>query len=332
MTMTKLLGKTILLTLALLASWLPIGSAELLVQKGQLVILDPSGITAKSLDFSSKTPSSSAPEFELRDESTLKVTFEILEKTSKDTAGSLFSPHQVTLLATGVDTRLHWAAAVKTRSKGKAKWELDLSRAPTDFLSLSRTGDVRLELIIGDISAERAPLQLKLATLKIPKNFLLEYPYWDTKDGKPPSTLELEKYYIQPELSWTFQPPRKKDNPVFSLAFVIIVVSPWIFLLTAWSKISQHSTGGFKLFGAPKLSNLLFILTMVSQEALIMTYWAKLRLYQFLPLAFLMSFPLILCGRSALSELRVRRKVSPISAGHLATSRIFAADGKDKKE
>jgi hypothetical protein len=176
-----------------------------------------------------------------------------------------------------------------------------------------------------------------------------------------PPTLELEKHYVQPELAWTFQPPRKKDNPVFSLAFVAIVISPWIFLLTAvsplietrglrscneltktfvlhrftklqWSTISQHTIGGFKLFGAPKLSTTLFILTVVSQEALILTYWAKLRLYQYLPLAFLMSFPLILCGRTALTELRVRRKVSPISAAHLNPNHAFAADGKGKKE
>ncbi|PLW28154.1 hypothetical protein PCANC_19725 [Puccinia coronata f. sp. avenae] len=330
--LTQAIGKPILLALVLLAIWIPTGSAELIVDKGQLVIVDASGITTKTIEFSSKTPSSSAPQFELDDESTLKATFEILEKSSDAKAASLFSPHQVTFLATGVDTKLHWATAVKTRSKGKAKWELGLSRAPTDLLSLSRTGEVRLELIIGDVSAVHAPVRLNLATFKIPKNLLLEYPYWDTKDGKPPPTLELEKHYVQPELAWTFQPPRKKDNPVFSLAFVAIVISPWIFLLTAWSTISQHTIGGFKLFGAPKLSTTLFILTVVSQEALILTYWAKLRLYQYLPLAFLMSFPLILCGRTALTELRVRRKVSPISAAHLNPNHAFAADGKGKKE
>ncbi|OAV86121.1 hypothetical protein PTTG_10243 [Puccinia triticina 1-1 BBBD Race 1] len=328
---TRTVGNPILLVVALLAVWLPTGSAELTVDKGQLVILDANGMTTKSHEFSTLTPSS-APTLELNDESTLKATFEILEKTSTDQAGSLFSPHQVTLLATGVDTKLHWAAAVKTRSKGKAKWELDLGRAPTDFLSLSRKGEVRLELIIGDISAVHAPLQLNLATLKIPKNLLLEYPYWDTKDGKPPSTLELEKHYIQPELKWTFQPPRKKDNPVFSLAFVVIAVSPWIFLLTAWSKISQNTIGGFKLLGAPKPSTLLFTLTMVSQEALILTYWARLKLYQYLPLAFLLCFPLILCGRTALSELRIRRKISPISAGRITSSRVFSSDSKNKNE
>ncbi|EFP89181.2 uncharacterized protein PGTG_15022 [Puccinia graminis f. sp. tritici CRL 75-36-700-3] len=323
---TRTVGQPFLLALAILALWLPSGSAELVVDNGQLVVLDVNGMTKKSFEISTNAPSPLAPPFELNDENTLKATFEILEKSSSDQAGSLFSPHQVTLLATGVDTKLHWAAAVKTRSKGKAKWELDLARAPTDFLSLSRTGEVRLELIIGDISAVHAPLKLNLATFKIPKSLLLEYPYWDTKDGKPPSTLELEKHYIQPELKWTFQPPRKKDNPIFSLAFVGIVASPWLFLLTAWAKISQNTTGGFKLFGAPKLSTLLFILTMVSQEALILTYWARLKLYQYIPLAFLMSFPLILCGRTALSELRLRRKISPISAARVSSSRGSAGD------
>ncbi|KAH9461886.1 hypothetical protein KEM48_009712 [Puccinia striiformis f. sp. tritici PST-130] len=316
--------------------WLSSTSAELTVQKGQLVVLDANGMSTKSLDFSSKTSSLSAPVFELNDESTLKATFEILEKSSAaaDNTGSLFSPHQVTLLATGVDTKLHWATAVKTRGKGKAKWELDLARAPTDFLSLSAIGEISLELIIGNISGTHSPLQIRLATLKIPKKLILEYPYWDTKDGKPPSTLELEKHYIQPELHWTFQPPRKKENPVFSLAFVVIVASPWIFLLTAWSTIAQNTKGGFKLFGTPKLSTALFILTLISEEALILTYWAKLMLYQYLPVAFLISFPLILSGRSALSDLRLRRRVAPISAGHLSatTCKFLADNDKGKKE
>ncbi|KAA1083519.1 hypothetical protein PGTUg99_035556 [Puccinia graminis f. sp. tritici] len=214
---TRTVGKPLILALALLAVWLPSGSAELVVDNGQLVVLDVNGMTKKSFEISTNAPSPLAPPFELNDENTLKATFEILEKSSSDQAGSLFSPHQVTLLATGLDTKLHWATAVKTRSKGKAKWEL-------------------------------------------------------------------------------------------------------------WAKISQNTTGGFKLFGAPKLSTLLFILTMVSQEALILTYWARLKLYQYIPLAFLMSFPLILCGRTALSELRLRRKISPISVARVSSSRGSAGD------
>lgn len=312
---------------------LPVSSflADFIIENGQFAVLDPNGMTSNSVEFPTRKGSSSPSESVLKAGDTLKVTFD-LKKSSSGQAAKPISPHQVALLATGVDTQLNWVAPIKTRSTGKAKWELDLTRAPTDFLSLSRTGQVSLKLLIGDLTPDDDPLQLDLPSLKIPKELLLDYPYWDTNDGKAPASLEHDKYYSQPELQWTFRPPRKKENPVLSLAFVAIAISPWVLLLTTWSKLAKSSGAGFKVFHSPKPSSLLFILTLVSQEALILTYWTTLKLYQFLPLVFLLSLPLILSGRSALSELKLRRKIHPISAAHVTPSKLLGDEEREKNE
>jgi hypothetical protein len=48
--LTQEIGKPILLALVLLAIWIPTGSAELIVDKGQLVVVDASGITTKTIE------------------------------------------------------------------------------------------------------------------------------------------------------------------------------------------------------------------------------------------------------------------------------------------
>ncbi|MBW0494643.1 hypothetical protein O181_034358 [Austropuccinia psidii MF-1] len=317
--------------LALLASFasVPMSLADFVIDNGQTSVVDNIGISVKTSQFSTKDSAKSVPKLDLKNDHTLKIVFDI---SSNSKSAEPTPPRQVNLLATGLDTNLHWVTVVKTRGAGKAKWELDLARAPTDFLSLSRSGEILLELIIGDFSASHAPLRFKLSTLQIPKELLLNYPYWDTKDGKAPSALELDKYYVQPELAWTFRPPRKKDNALISLAFVLIVSSPWAVMLTYWSKLSTFSTPSFKLTSTPSISTILFIATLISEEVLILTYWASLRLYQYLPIALFLSLPLIVTGRTALSELRTRRKKAPINGSYVSVAKLVGDPGKRKAE
>ncbi|KAH9823263.1 Oligosaccharyltransferase subunit Ribophorin II-domain-containing protein [Melampsora americana] len=301
---------------------------DFVLQDGQLVVADGSGITTDKVDVSS-TASQSDKILSVTSENVLKLTFHITGSyDGKDSKG--FTPHQVHLLATGVDTKLHWTSVIKVRGAGKAKWELDLARAPTDFLSLSPQGKIQLEIVLADPSPKHKPLRRTVATIEIPSNIILPYPYWDTKDGSAPSNLELEKYGPQPPIDWTFRAPRKPISPIISVAYTAVVLSPWFILLLAWSTLSSASTPGFKLIGPSSTSTIIFLATIASQEVMILTYWTSLRLYQYLPIAFLLTLPLILSGRTALSELRARRKRNPISASHVILSKIHGSGLKGK--
>lgn len=155
---------------------------------------------------------------------------------------------------------------------------------------------------------------------------------------------------MEEELHWTFKGGEKPVNPVISLAFTGVALSPWIFLLGAvrafcskprrtiaylydlwvqWSKIAQDGrSSGFALLSSPSPATLLFLLCLAAQELLIFTYWTSLRLYQYLPAAGALAVPLVLTGRSALSQLRVRRAQKPIGGSKAAAA---AAVGKTKK-
>ncbi|CAH7688817.1 Dolichyl-diphosphooligosaccharide--protein glycosyltransferase subunit Swp1 [Phakopsora pachyrhizi] len=301
---------------------------DFVIENGQVSVLDSSGITSKSLKFSTEEKPKTDTKLDAGDGNTLKVTFDIFGKLSGHSNKEPILPSQLNLLATGLDSNLHWVSVIKARNNGKAKWELDLARAPTDFLSLSPTGQVSIDLVIGDRSPNHPPLKLRLFTLNLSKELILNYPYWDTKDGKPPAALELEKYYVKSNLQWTFQPPRKPDNPIISLIFMGLVLSPWLILFATWPKLSNGSIPSLRLLSSPSKSTTIFIATILSQEVLILTYWARLRLYHYLPIAFLLSLPLIFSGRSALSELRVKRKKHPIKGTHLVNN----SDGKGKQK
>ncbi|KAG0142370.1 hypothetical protein CROQUDRAFT_237369 [Cronartium quercuum f. sp. fusiforme G11] len=295
-------------------------SADFVIKDGQLAVVDSSGISIETLEVSA-TGTRSVKTLSLSPENTLKLSFQILASPSNEKESKGIAPHQVHLLATGLKTNLHWTAVVKVRGANKAKWELDMARAPTDFFSLGE--NIKLELLIADQSTSHKPLRQELATLKLAPSMVLPYPYWDTKDGLP-----------QPPLEWTFRAPRKPINPIFSLAFTIIALSPWLILLSAWSTLANCSTPGFKIIGSTSPSTIIFLATIASQEILILTYWSSLRLYQYLPIAFFLSLPLILSGRTALSELRARRKRNPISASNIIISKINGnrSKGKGKAE
>jgi len=156
---------------------------------------------------------------------------------------------------------------------------------------------------------------------------------------KAPAHLELDKYAPEPNLKWTFREAEKPVNGLIALVFSLIALTPWallvgavrtvyltlfhsllktdmIFILEQWNSIaSAGALKGFSLASTPSSSTLLFLLSILAQEFLIVVYWVGLRLYQYLPLAALLSVPLVLTGRSALGELRVRRAKRPILEG-----------------
>lgn len=72
----------------------------------------------------SATGTASAKVLSLTPQDTLKLTFHVLGSTSSEQDPKGLNPHQVHLLATGIETQLHWTAVIKLRGAGKAKWEL----------------------------------------------------------------------------------------------------------------------------------------------------------------------------------------------------------------
>lgn len=80
-----------------------------------------------------------------------------------------------------------------------------------------------------------------------------------------------------------------------------------------WSRIARDGgSSGFSLLSSPSPATLLFLLCLGAEEGLILVYWTSLRLYQYLPLALGLAVPLVLTGRTALSQLRLRRTERPI--------------------
>ncbi|ORY92725.1 hypothetical protein BCR35DRAFT_298229 [Leucosporidium creatinivorum] len=269
-------------------------TAQLAVTQAKLSILDSVGITTHSNEFTSASPPTPS-HHSLSPQDTLRLSLSLSNNDQP------FIPHQAmilwepsTIAEKGQRGRDH-LSLIKVRKGGKAKFELDLSRAPTSLLSLS-TGPITATLLVGHPNT--TPLRIPLGSFTLPSSLVLPFPYPPQEDL--PKAWEVERYSKMPELSWTFRGKEKAVNPVVALGGLAFVLSPWVVLGGATLHLSPSLT-------TPTPSIFAFLTLLLSFEALIVLYWTSLKLIPTLPYFGLLAVGLAWTGRRALGDLRSRR-------------------------
>ncbi|GAA5999042.1 uncharacterized protein JCM10292_003279 [Rhodotorula paludigena] len=276
-------------------------TARLALDHGKLALVDTATASAlASSTFTSDHPNPLPPR-ELGDTDSLKLSFTL----SRD--GQPFVPQQAAVLVQPVNEHdrapgRHWTSPAKVRaSTGKAKWELDLSTAPPQLLSLASFAPLSFTLLVGH-PHEDAPLALALGTFSLPASLALPHPYPPVHDL--PAHWEAERYAKMPTIEWTFRGGEKRVNGVVALVATAVVLAPWLVLLATLTPLVPS----LRLSRPSTLSLPLLLVSLALFEALFVAYWLRLSLFDAAPLAAALALVAALVGRGALGELLGRRR------------------------
>ncbi|BGP24576.1 dolichyl-diphosphooligosaccharide-protein glycotransferase [Rhodotorula toruloides] len=271
--------------------------AAIVVRDGKLSLIDAVGASAVATTaFTSDSPAP-LPARQLSPTDALKLSFTVLNDSAP------FAPQQAAVLVQPVNEEERrvpgrdWTSWVKVRqNSGKARWDLDLSRADPSLLSLS-AGPLSFTLILGHQHV--GPLSLPLGTFTLPSSLVLPFPF--PPDEDLPKHWEVERYKTMPEIQWTFREGEKKVNPVVALGGTAFVLAPWLVLLAALRYIlpSMH------LSSSPLI--LTFLASLTALELLFIVYWVQLRLIPTLPIFLGLGTWNAWIGRLALGEVRKKR-------------------------
>ncbi|GAA5829742.1 hypothetical protein JCM3766R1_001287 [Sporobolomyces carnicolor] len=277
-------------------------AGTLRVSQGKLSVIDSVASSASlSSTFSSSEagPKPAVRDVALASTDTIKLSFQLEDA---DTSRPV-QPQQAVVSWQPVDAReraepgRQFAAVVKVRNNGKAKWELDLSRAPTSLLSLSRS-PISLTLLLG--SKDYAGVSIALGTFQLSPSLALPFPYPPNEDL--PAHWEVEKYAAQPRIDWTFKSGEKRVGTVMSALGLAIVLAPWVVLLSIFSNLRSSLSPR-----TPTLSQTVLVLSLVSFEALFVTYWVQLRLIPTLPYFAALALVVVVSGKNALGDMTSTR-------------------------
>ncbi|GAA6010695.1 hypothetical protein JCM11491_002900 [Sporobolomyces phaffii] len=281
------------------AAFAQLATATLSVTQGKLSIVDSVASAASSTSSFSSTsgPNPQLVDVALSATDTIKLSFQVEDLESKQPV----QPHQAVVSWQPVDEQekrdrgRQFAQVVKVRTNGKARWELDLSRAPTALLSLSES-PISLTLLLGSSQHGRG-LALPLGTFTLASSLALPFPYPPNQDL--PAHWEVDKYSLQPRIDWTFKSPEKRVGTVVSLLGLGVVLAPWLVLISILSYLRPSLA-----LRRPTVAQSVLIATLVSFEALFVTYWVRLRLIPTLPYFAALAAVAVLSGKTALGEMR----------------------------
>ncbi|GAA6027225.1 hypothetical protein JCM8097_002501 [Rhodosporidiobolus ruineniae] len=225
-----------LVRLAALSAFVAAAHAALVLSDGKLQLIDsvaaaPSASTTFTSDAPAPLsgPANSGP-LQLAPTDHLKLAFAL-----KDDQGNPVQPHQAALVWAPVDPeeqaqygRDHVDWLKVNRRSGKAKWDLDLARAPSSLLSLTK-GPLSLTLLLS--APSHAPLSLSLGSFLLPASLTetLSFPFPPVEDL--PKGWEAEKYAEQTTLRWTFREGEKRVGWAKAAVGTAVVGSPWVVFL-----------------------------------------------------------------------------------------------------
>ncbi|GAA6063120.1 hypothetical protein JCM10212_002323 [Sporobolomyces blumeae] len=284
-----------LVTLALALAGANLASCALVVSQGKLSLVDSVGASAvASTTFSSESPTPLALT-PLSSTDTLKLSFVV-----HNDHGEPVQPEQAVISFLPVDPferreyGRQWASVVKVRNTGKARWELDLARAPTGLLSLSK-GEISATLLVGQSNEPGVAIPLGQFTLS--PSIALAFPY--PPNDELPKHWEVDKYGPRPEIEWTFRDKEKEVNPVVALVGLAMVLSPWAVLVAVLSSVVPLLN-----LRRPTPAQAIFVASLVAFEALFVVYWVGLRLLSTLPYFCALAVVSFGSGRVALGEMR----------------------------
>ncbi|SCZ99237.1 BZ3500_MvSof-1268-A1-R1_Chr3-1g05896 [Microbotryum saponariae] len=274
-----------------------VARAELRVVDGQFALLDSVGIAAQQAQFSSASPAPLSA-IKLTPVDTMRLSYTIQTVEDEQPA----TPQQNFLVWQALDPKERGQPGrdhvipLKIRKGGKAKWELDLSRAPVDILALS-TGPISLTLLVGDPKHPRG-LSIPLGTFTLAPSLVLPFP--QPPLSSLPKSYEIERYSKMPEIAWEFRKPEKRVGLFKAGLGLIAVLSPWVVLFGVIGSVQLK-------LRTPSFSTLSFLGSLTSLELLTIYYWTSLKLLPTIPYFIALALLTALTGRNALGDMRKAR-------------------------
>ncbi|TNY20911.1 hypothetical protein DMC30DRAFT_437766 [Rhodotorula diobovata] len=248
--------------------------------------------------FTSDAPNPLAPR-DLTETDHLKLSFAVRRDNQP------FAPQQAAIVAQPANEKdrapgRDWQAQVKVRpASGKARWELDLSHAPAQLLSLGSFSPLSLTLVLGH--PHESPLVLPLGSFSLPAALALPFPF--PPDEALPPHWEAERYGPLPTLEWTFRAPEARVGKVVALVGLAVVLAPWALLVATLTPLLPS----LRLTRPRTLSLALLLTSLTAFELLFALYWVRLRLLPTLPAFAALAALCVWSARGALGEVRGRR-------------------------
>ncbi|KIJ99933.1 hypothetical protein K443DRAFT_679613 [Laccaria amethystina LaAM-08-1] len=219
---------------------------------------------------------------ELAAKDILKFTFQVVEKDN----GKGIQPHQTFLRFYDEKSGEEGIQPIRVTPGGKAKFELNMSKPPLS-LPPSTDAPLKVTLLIG--SSLYSPLSIDLFDLVVPRS------------APAPIHADEASFHLLPEIKHTFRPDQKLPPRPISAIFTVLVLSPWVVLLSLWTQVVPIQTRLLSLNVLP------FILSLGAFEGLLLWYWVDLKLGQVLLYGAVLSIPTFFAGKHALSNIASKR-------------------------
>ncbi|KAK4056869.1 hypothetical protein OIO90_002119 [Microbotryomycetes sp. JL221] len=284
------------------------------VSDGRFALINSVGIASATIDFDSSSRVQPLSQRQLEAGESLRLTFTVsteddaAESSSESATITPVQPHQAMILWQSQPSSLseparNFMSVVKVRKGGKAKWEMEIARSPSEILSLS-SGPVTASLLIGSPETSKA-LRIELGSFVLPSVLVLPFPY--PSNEKLPKAWENERHSKMPEIEWTFRPLEKRVKTVVALGGTLVVLAPWVVFAGILTQLELRLT-------APSTNVLLFLVSITAFEALIFFYWTSLKLLLALPYFGALALVTAATGRRALGDLRTARNQVQIKA------------------
>ncbi|KAF5389558.1 hypothetical protein D9757_004141 [Collybiopsis confluens] len=219
----------------------------------------------------------------IRQDDTLKLSFQINDKISKQAV----QPAQTFLRFYDEQSGEEGIQPIRVTSSGKVKFELNMAKPP---LSLPPTSNspLKVTLLLG--SPSYTPEKLDLFSLHIPASH------------SAPSHPDEANFHLLPEIAHSFRPePRLPPRAVSTLFAGAVLVIPWLVLTGLWFSISPRVP---RLF-SPNI--LPFTASLGAFEFLLYRYWVELKLGDVLTYGAILGLVTVFTGRHALASIANQR-------------------------
>ncbi|KIK68567.1 hypothetical protein GYMLUDRAFT_36028 [Collybiopsis luxurians FD-317 M1] len=214
---------------------------------------------------------------------TLKLSFQIVDKTSKQGV----QPAQTFLRFYDEQSGEEGIQPIRVASSGKAKFDLNMAKPPLSFPPTS-TAPLKVTLLLGTPSY--SPEKFELFDLYVPASH------------PAPVHPDEASYHLLPEIAHTFRPDPKLPPRAISALFAGVVLTvPWLLLLVLWISISPKVP---RLF-SPNI--LPFTASLGAFEFLLYRYWVDLKLGDVLTYGAILGAVTVFTGRHALASIADRR-------------------------
>ncbi|EJD51214.1 hypothetical protein AURDEDRAFT_111834 [Auricularia subglabra TFB-10046 SS5] len=221
-----------------------------------------------------------SPPLNLTAQDTLKLTFSVFARNPGDVADNA-KPHQTFLRFYDPVTEEEGIQPVRVKADGKAKFDLNMAKPPIALPATPTGGPLQVWLVLGSFKYQSAAYRL----------FELYLP----RTQPAPQHPDEPSFHPLPAIHHTFRPDPKLPPRIISLVFAGAVLAPWAILLALLARIPHP----LPRLASPKIAP--FVALLAAFEALLFTYWLRLKLPDVLLYGAILAIPTVAAGKRALS-------------------------------